>query len=86
MPKTPGAKKTVQKSNKSPQKPITKKKAGTGQVSAKKLISPKKKTSNQLKKGLEAGFTRPDKTDFTDLYTAHRATMSANGCDVDDMI
>ena len=36
--------------------------------------------------GLEAGFTRKEKTDFTPHYEAHRQQMDANGGDTDAMI
>ena len=42
--------------------------------------------SKERPSGLKAGFTREEKTDFTDLYLAHRYEMFANGCDVDSMI
>ena len=48
-------------------------------------MSPEKKVLKKLA-GKKDGFTRDEKTDFTSLYTAHRAEMKANGCDVDAMI
>lgn len=51
-----------------------------------KVVTSKTKKNSTKQKGIEAGFTREEKTDFTKLYTAHRKQMDANGCDIDAMI
>ena len=90
MAKTTTSESTSSQQKKAPKKPI--RKAKSAKESVKKLQAPKAKKASQKKDkkakydGLKIGFTRSEKTDFTALYTAHRAEMNANGCNVDAMI
>ena len=68
--------------NKIPAKPNSIKR--NTKKSSQKKSAPKK--SDLAASGLKAGFTRPEKTDFTLLYQAHKSEMNNNGGDIDSMI